>query len=101
MANISVGFPLVGTGQKKALRCSSVSLVLWSARLLTLPAFMLLRLLLLFRLPLLRSDCFFLRVLPLEREIWWPLAPSLAMTSDRWEAEEVERCILLLLLLEP
>lgn len=99
----SVGLPVVGMGQWKALWASSGSEVDCKARLLTLPALMLRRLLLRFRLPLRRSEFFFLRVLlrtgncwsspalklwteaarcMLEPETWWPST----MEEPRWEA---------------
>jgi hypothetical protein len=63
----SVGLPVVGTGQKKALCISSGSLLDCSPRLLTLPAFMLLLLPLRFKLPDRRMDAFFFSVLPRDK----------------------------------
>ena len=89
-ARTSVGLPDVGTGQKKALFASSWSVVDWRARLLTLPAFILRRLLLRFRLPALRKEAFFFRVLP--RDGVGPPSPVTPPTTE--PAKELERCML-------
>lgn len=84
----------MGTGQLKALS----SALDCRARLRTLPAFMLRRLPARLRLPLRRTEDFFLRVL--DRENWMLLEPF--TTADPppvvEPAEELERCMLLMLL---
>ena len=65
-ARISVGLPLVGTGEKNALCISSSSAGAWRTKLRTLPALELRRLELLFKEPVLLRDAFFLRVPPLD-----------------------------------
>lgn len=80
-----MGFPVVGTGQWNALCCSSSSVFDCKARLRTLPAFILLRLPLRFRLPPLLSDGFFFSVL---------LRDRLTLSDGPMDPEsELERCM--------
>lgn len=94
LARASVGLPLVGTGQWKALCSSSSSGLLCNARLRTLPAFMLRRLPDLLMLLALRSEDLFLRVL--FRDSWtllWPSRPPRALPVVEPE-KELERWML-------
>jgi hypothetical protein len=81
-ARISVGLPVVGTGEKKALCISSISPAGCKARLRTLPALELRRLLL-----LLLNEAFFFNVPPLEGKAISPpieAAPCDTAELDRW-----------------
>lgn len=86
-ARASVGLPVVGTGQKKALCIASSSVSERRARLFTLPALMLFLLLLRFKLPPLRKDDFFFNVLLLDIAGWLLISPCPAVVEPEKELD--------------